>query len=602
MNIRKNPFSLGPMRTVMPDGALKSLRRLTVARILTNLLDVLGLAGVGALALAFIAVSDAAGGQATLKSPLLGQVVVTEAGSLILSAAIVGVFVLKSTISIWLKLRTSLIIASLESDFSRRLALDFFSGEGGRSSEEKYSVSEFQNVSMVSTEGLAFFLNARLSAIAEMTLLGGVSAILIIVNPIAAAAASLYVFSVLWALSKVVTAKIRKHELSKLNSSRAALSQSRDLFGVRREVRAAGVLSDWIVEFTKSRSASADSLAFSYNLSGLPRYVIETSLVLGFFFFAGGVVLFSDLASQAATIGIFMAGSLRIVALLLPLQASMNQMTQGLASGEPALVRLASIANRNAEFDTSSSGALRGGAMSLEFRDVTFGFDPEKNVLDRVSFTVKAGQKVAIVGPSGAGKSTCFELATGFREPQSGVVKLAGELAGSVLGNGGGLIGIVPQRSYLVSGTLAENVSLVNRDDTDQNKVVSCLKMAGLKEFSQPGVVNMVIEPDSGQFSGGEIQRLGLARALYRNPGILFLDEATSALDAKTEDEVNKSLDELRGSITIVLIAHRLSTVKTADKIIYLEKGQVIAEGTFNELRGSVPNFEEAVSLMGLGE
>jgi ATP-binding cassette subfamily C protein len=343
-------------------------------------------------------------------------------------------------------------------------------------------------------------------------------------------------------------------------------------------------------------------LAFSYNLSGLPRYVIETSLVLGFFFFAGGVVLFSDLASQAATIGIFMAGSLRIVALLLPLQASMNQMTQGLASGEPALVRLASIANRNAEFDTSSSGALRGGAMSLEFRDVTFGFDPEKNVLDRVSFTVKAGQKVAIVGPSGAGKSTCFELATGFREPQSGVVKLAGELAGSVLGNGGGLIGIVPQRSYLVSGTLAENVSLVNRDDTDQNKVVSCLKMAGLKEFSQPGVVNMVIEPDSGQFSGGEIQRLGLARALYRNPGILFLDEATSALDAKTEDEVNKSLDELRGSITIVLIAHRLSTVKTADKIIYLEKGQVIAEGTFNELRGSVPNFEEAVSLMGLGE
>lgn len=400
----------------------------------------------------------------------------------------------------------------------------------------------------------------------------------------------------------MVTAKIRKHELSKLNSSRATLSLSRDLFGVRREVRAAGVLSDWIVELTKSRSASADSSAFSYNLSGLPRYVIETSLVVGFFFFAGGAVLFSDLASQAATIGVFMAGSLRIVALLLPLQASMNQMTQGLASGEPALARLASIANRNAESDKSSSGALRGSAMSLEFRDVTFGFDPEKIVLDRVSFTVKAGQKVAIVGPSGAGKSTCFELATGFREPQSGVVKLAGELASSVLGNGGGLIGIVPQRSYLVSGTLAENVSLSNRDDTDQNKVVSCLKMAGLKEFSQPGVVNMVIEPDSGQFSGGEIQRLGLARALYRNPGILFLDEATSALDAKTEDEVNKSLDELRGSITIVLIAHRLSTVKTADKIIYLEKGQVIAEGTFNELRGSVPNFEKAVSLMGLGE
>jgi ABC-type multidrug transport system fused ATPase/permease subunit len=126
------------------------------------------------------------------------------------------------------------------------------------------------------------------------------------------------------------------------------------------------------------------------------------------------------------------------------------------------------------------------------------------------------------------------------------------------------------------------------------------LEISGLKSFATPEGLQMQVHPDSGQLSGGEIQRLGLARSLYRNPGILFLDEATSALDAETESEINKVLDELRGRMTIVLIAHRLSTVKNADKIIYLDSGRVIAEGTFAELQKKVPDFKNAVKLMGL--
>jgi ABC-type multidrug transport system fused ATPase/permease subunit len=113
-------------------------------------------------------------------------------------------------------------------------------------------------------------------------------------------------------------------------------------------------------------------------------------------------------------------------------------------------------------------------------------------------------------------------------------------------------------------------------------------------------MLQMKIHPDSGQLSGGEIQRLGLARALYKKPGILFLDEATSALDAETESEINVILDGLRGHMTIVLIAHRLPAVKNADKIIYLDSGKIVAEGTFSELKKTVPNFEKAVRLMGM--
>jgi ATP-binding cassette subfamily C protein len=112
----------------------------------------------------------------------------------------------------------------------------------------------------------------------------------------------------------------------------------------------------------------------------------------------------------------------------------------------------------------------------------------------------------------------------------------------------------------------------------------------------------MNIHPDAGQLSGGEIQRLGIARALYRDPGILFLDEATSALDAETESQITNVLDGLKGKMTVVLIAHRLSTVMNSDKIIYLDGGRVVSQGTFAKLRQDVPEFANAVNLMRLDE
>jgi ABC-type multidrug transport system fused ATPase/permease subunit len=110
------------------------------------------------------------------------------------------------------------------------------------------------------------------------------------------------------------------------------------------------------------------------------------------------------------------------------------------------------------------------------------------------------------------------------------------------------------------------------------------------------------LHPDAGQLSGGEIQRIGLARALYRRPKILFLDEATSALDAETESRVSKMLESFKGEVTVLTIAHRISTVKNADKIVYLQDGKVQGQGTFAELKKSVPGFMEAVRLMGMGE
>jgi ATP-binding cassette subfamily C protein len=219
-----------------------------------------------------------------------------------------------------------------------------------------------------------------------------------------------------------------------------------------------------------------------------------------------------------------------------------------------------------------------------------------------LTFEALPKQKTAIVGPSGAGKTTTFEIAAGFRLPSSGTVTISGYTPRDIIENFPGAIGFVPQRPQLISASLAENVSLVEESSTNINQVRNSLELAGLGEFINPirfGLARF-INPDSGELSGGEIQRLGLARALYRDPKILFLDEATSALDAETESKVNQTLDKLRGNMTIVLIAHRLSTVMNADNIIYLDKGRVVAQGTFQELKAKVPDFAKAVELMDL--
>jgi len=600
MKIRSSPMSLKSVGKVISLRDRRRIYRFAVARVAANLLDIIGLAGIALLATSFGAFASSGEASAPLSVPIIGDTLISESVAIVLALVIAATFLVKSLFSIWLNLKTALFVASLEVDFSRTLANDYFSGGSETKSGFDESLSEFQNVATSSTQALSLFVNARIAAISEAALLVAMAATFVLVNPIAAAAMFFYLLAVLYSLAKVVTSKIKSNGKNALLGSKVALSTSRDLFGTRREAKASGTLGAWVNKFTEGRRLNSSSGALIYTLNSLPRYVIETSLILGIFAFLAGIVFFSDLSSQAVTIGVFLAGGLRLVASLLPLQSAINSMIDGANRGSLALEWLNSIKDREIEGGYEATLPAAPQALALDMKDVSFGFNADLPVLSRVSFSVMAGQKVALVGPSGAGKTTCFELATGFRLPDSGEISLGGLPPREVLNQGNGQIGIVPQRPHLVTGTLTENVTLAPHEEADQDRVSDVLKIAGLATFAMTEKLSVTVSPDAGQFSGGEIQRLGLARALYRKPGILFLDEATSALDAQTESEVNDVLDSLRGDMTIVLIAHRLSTVKNADKIIYLDKGRVVAEGTFRELQQKVPDFEKAVKLMGL--
>ncbi len=218
-----------------------------------------------------------------------------------------------------------------------------------------------------------------------------------------------------------------------------------------------------------------------------------------------------------------------------------------------------------------------------------------------MSLTIEPGSFVALVGPSGAGKSTLAEVILGLALPTSGTVRIGGADPLALRAGSPGAVSYVPQRPGMVAGTIAENVALgIETDEIDRDRVHEVLRFAHLEDFvsSLPDGIDTSVGEQTDAFSGGQIQRIGLARALYVQPRLLVLDEATSALDAGTESVISESLQRLRGATTLVVIAHRLSTVQHADVVFVIEEGEIAASGDFPTVRRTVPMVADYVKLM----
>lgn len=580
----------------------RKLYLFSVLRVLANGLDLVGIAGIAVLATAFGSFATFGNQNATVEIPVVGALVITEAEAVLIASSIALVFVLKSGFSLFLNFKTALFVAEIEAKLSSILAKDFFR-LGQASQDEAVSVSQSQNIVMGSTGGIKGLLNSRILFHSEGSLLISLLAVFLVINPIATVALATFMGGVLVVLNKLININLKISGQEQISGSLQSLEALRDFHNVKREAHTAGVVNRWLSMFSDGRVRLAKAQALMYSLNAVPRYIVETSLILGILLFIGGVVVFSDIPSQAVTIGVFMGGGLRLMASVIPFQGAITGMRSGAATGQIAFDRLKKIFEEKLDerpSDSSSPGKISGSG--LVFKDVYFSHNGNsESAIKGVSFEVLPKMKVAIVGPSGAGKSTIFDLAMGFRVPDAGEVRVGNQTSRHALTNNPGLFAIVPQRPHLISGTILENISLRADRDTDQGRVEEVLKRVGMgKLVDEQGWQKREIRPDTGQFSGGEIQRLSLARALYENPKILFLDEATSALDAQVELEISEVLQKIKKEMTVVMIAHRLSTVRGADKIIYLDKGQIIAEGTFQELQVGVKDFARAVEIMGL--
>jgi ABC-type transport system involved in Fe-S cluster assembly fused permease/ATPase subunit len=227
---------------------------------------------------------------------------------------------------------------------------------------------------------------------------------------------------------------------------------------------------------------------------------------------------------------------------------------------------------------------ISGGAIS--FQGVTFGYDADRQILKTLDFEVKPGQTVAVVGPSGSGKSTIGRLLFRFYDVNGGAVKIDGQDLRDITQDSlHGALGIVPQDTVLFNDTIGYNIAY-GREGAGQDEVVKAAKAAKIHDFivSLPDGYATTVGERGLKLSGGEKQRVGIARTLLKNPPILVLDEATSALDTETERDIQESLRAMGQGRTVITIAHRLSTVVDADKIVVLENGHLVEQGTHDVL------------------
>jgi ATP-binding cassette subfamily B protein len=236
--------------------------------------------------------------------------------------------------------------------------------------------------------------------------------------------------------------------------------------------------------------------------------------------------------------------------------------------------------------DKDDAAALQIKDGTVRFEQVSFSYEPEKSVLRNVSFSIEHGRTTAVVGPSGAGKSTLSRLLYRFYEPGSGAITIDGQDVTAVTqASLRQAVGIVPQDTVLFNDTIRYNIRYGRPEATDE-EVETAAKLASIHDFIASlaqGYETRVGERGL-KLSGGEKQRVAIARTVLKNPAVLVLDEATSALDIKTERDIQAALTEVAKDRTTLVIAHRLSTIVNADEILVLSDGEIIERGTHSEL------------------
>jgi ATP-binding cassette subfamily B protein len=287
----------------------------------------------------------------------------------------------------------------------------------------------------------------------------------------------------------------------------------------------------------------------------------------------------------------YVAALLMLIDPIAHLTTNFNEFQQGQAS----LQRLRAIEAEAVEApDHSNAQALHEVRGQLQLQGISFGYDDRTTVLDHLNLEVEPGQMVALVGPSGAGKSTLFSLLLRFNSPQRGRVLLDGQdLADLRARELRRSIALVPQQSPVFSGTIADAIRFGREATAEQVRAAAQLANAdGFIEALADGYASRV-EERGRNLSGGQLQRLAIARAVLGNPALLLLDEATSALDAEAEDAVQRGLERAMAGRTVLVIAHRLATVQRADRILVLEAGRIVEQGSHNQLLASGGRYSD---------
>ena len=354
------------------------------------------------------------------------------------------------------------------------------------------------------------------------------------------------------------------------------------------------------------RLALADTVAESSFLPNISKYAIEITLVFGALGIAGFQFITQPAGHAVAVLSIFIAASTRIAPAVLRVQQGLLSIKGAFGTAYPTIKLIEELAFSPSLDKTEDVVVFEhiGFEPTIKIENVTFKYpNSDRNALTNVSLSIEEGKSIAVVGPSGSGKTTLIDVMLGLLPIESGICLISGFIPNEAIKHWPGSISYVPQDIVINNGTIASNVAMgFEVSLLDEVKIWEALELAQLTEFvsALPKGIYTNVGNRGQNISGGQRQRLGIARALFTNPKLLIMDEATSSLDGATEASITESIHKLRGRVTVITIAHRLSTVRNCDEIVYIEQGKILAKGSFSDVRRLVPNFDKAAILMGL--
>jgi len=471
--------------------------------------------------------------------------------------------------------------------------------------ETAYSVTTGMNVVTVGIIGASIFL------ISDSSLLFILGLSLYFIDPLIA-----FTTTLMFGLVGIVLYQILNKRAARLGLRQAEVSiESQELITQvltsYREIFVKSRRSYFGDKISTTRFELADSTAEMAFLQNVSKYVLEITVVVGTMVIAGIQFALQSGAHAVTVLSLFLAASTRIAPAVMRIQQGLVQIKGNIGSGAPTLELMRELEKQAAVNDLEKGM----GAHDTEFthqdfvpevslETISFSYsDASENMFAGESIKVFPGTSTAIVGESGSGKTTLADLMLGLLEPSTGKVLISGLKPSEAIRKWPGAIAYVPQEVTIFNGTIRENITL-GFDEWNESdvKIARAIELASLGDVVSelPDGLESQVGDRGTSLSGGQRQRIGIARALFTNPRLLVMDEATSSLDGLTESVISNNISRLHGKVTVVLIAHRLSTVRNADNVVYLRNGKIVATGNFDAVRKAVPDFDKQAKLMGL--
>lgn len=583
-------------------------RRLLVVNIFVQfivaLMDLLGMAAIYPLMQVAMGASISSGALGKLHHLLGNQ---SERDFTLTLAGLMAVsFLLKAVLSSALQWWSSGLVTRLQTRTARNLLQRYMAEE--MLTHRKRNTGEVIRTVGPSTQaahqnvlgGLISISSSLLSVIL-------IGALLIAITPMVAILAILYFGIAVFVIQRVLApANRRAGEVAQHTAWVSSKTLMESMLGFR-EATLHDVRPYFLNRFDSANRLNAEASRKANFLALLPKNILEFTTMVGLTVLIVATVLAHSAASTMPTLSLFAGATVKI----LPLMVAMTAMIGAIRFGRDGL-HLTVTAMK--EFDErpvrpgpsaarAVSATCNAGASGsdLHVDGVSFRYEESSpNVLENIDLTIPAGSSLALCGPSGSGKTTLVDIILGLISPSAGEVTYDGLRTDSGDPRWYEAVAYVPQDVYLLDDTVANNIAFgIAAEDQDRDKIRDCLARAELLDVidTLPEGLDTQIGERGTRFSGGQRQRMGIARALYRDPSVIVFDEATSALDNATEHRITKTINSLRGQITTVIVAHRLSTVRNVDTLAFLQNGRIEALGSFDEVQRQSPSFARLVEL-----